>query len=66
MEQLPEGLDTDMQESGSNISLGQRQLLCLARVMLRRPRVVVMDEASASLDHATDDLIRACVKVRRG
>lgn len=45
-------------------SLGQRQLLCLARVLLRRPRIVVMDEASAALDHATDDVIRACVKVR--
>ena len=49
-------------ESGSNISQGQRQLVCIARAVLKASKIVVLDEATASIDHKTDVAIQACVK----
>ena len=51
-----------VQTSGSNISVGQRQLLALARVMLRQSRILIFDEATSSLDTDTDELVQAAMR----
>ncbi|MGI8758801.1 MAG: ABC transporter ATP-binding protein, partial [Acidimicrobiales bacterium] len=67
VERLPQGLDTPVHERGSALSSGQRQLLALARAFVARPRVLVLDEATSSLDLRSEAVVeRALDVVREG
>jgi ABC-type multidrug transport system fused ATPase/permease subunit len=59
---LPHGYQTPIQESGVNLSVGQRQLLCIARAVLVDPRILILDEATSSVDTMTESLIQEALQ----
>nr|XP_022907990.1 multidrug resistance-associated protein 4-like [Onthophagus taurus] len=59
---LISNLDVEIENAGSNLSMGQKQQICLARVILRNNKILIMDEATANMDTKTDDLIQKTIK----
>jgi ABC-type multidrug transport system fused ATPase/permease subunit len=67
LEALPQGLQTEVGERGAGLSIGQRQLICFARALLADPRMVILDEATSSIDAITEArLQKALVELLRG
>jgi len=59
---LPKGYDTDVGERGARLSIGQRQLICFTRALLADPRILVLDEATSSVDAYTEQVIQKALK----
>ncbi|MEL7602078.1 MAG: ABC transporter ATP-binding protein [Bacillota bacterium] len=61
---FPKGYDTDLGQGGVNVSGGQKQRLCIARALLKQPKIMILDDSTSAVDTATDQLIRSGFKKR--
>jgi len=59
---FPEGYDTDMGQGGVNVSGGQKQRLCIARALLKHPKILILDDSTSAVDTATEAKIRQCFR----
>lgn len=59
LERMPDGLDTELGQGGVNVSGGQKQRLCIARTLLKRPKILILDDSTSAVDTKTDSKIRA-------
>lgn len=59
---FPQGYDTDMSQGGVNVSGGQKQRLCIARALLKRPKILILDDSTSAVDTATEAKIRECFR----
>ena len=66
LEKMPDGLDTDLGQGGVNVSGGQKQRLCIARAILKKPKVLILDDSTSAVDTATDAKIREAFRTRLG
>lgn len=66
IERLPQGYNTILDERGSNLSTGQRQLLAMARALIHRPQVLILDEATANIDSHTEAVVQQALMKLRG
>ena len=64
LERMPKGLDTDLGQGGVNVSGGQKQRLCIARAILKKPRILILDDSTSAVDTATDARIRQALRTR--
>jgi ATP-binding cassette, subfamily B, multidrug efflux pump len=62
--ELPNGLDTDLSQGGVNLSGGQKQRLCIARALLKRPKIIILDDSTSAVDMTTDARIRQMFKTK--
>ena len=51
-------MDQNISENGSNLSIGEKQLICITRAILRKTKIIVLDEATASIDYKTEEIIK--------
>lgn len=58
IKEMPEGYDTYIEQGGSNVSGGQKQRLCIARALLKKPKILILDDSTSAVDTKTDALIR--------
>lgn len=64
IQEMPRGLDTDLGQGGVNLSGGQKQRLCIARALLKKPKIIILDDSTSAVDMATDARIREAFRTR--